>query len=565
LTPTLEQEFGERSLGEQISSDELAALSADNQAIQGVQADLEEKQARLADLQQRQAQPGARIDEIQSINAEIGRLEQEIPQVQARLGEAVAQTSKDFQFDPNTGQVRRVETTGGRDIDPTFQGLEQADQLSGQLGEQIGAQQPSLAQILGGQISGIQDIAGGQAGQLQEILGRTGGLAEQFGGLAGERQQELEQAQQQAGQLFGQTSDLAQQFTQDTGAQQDIFGAEQFDPRFQEAVERSLGQAETLDQEAQLQSQQLIQATEDQIEDDRQRAIEEARDTLASRGISGGGQERAVIANINQKFSQRRSQEVGRIRIQAQQQSFQNRLQAQQNVGGLAQTGSSLRGGRVGQQAGAQGADIGRRQAQLGFAQAGAGAGQQGLQLQQALGQQQFGNLAQLLQAQQGLGGFEAGLGGSLADILRQQLGATGQLQTQLTGLPADITRQQLQNVLGQEERLSGLAGADFQRQLALRNQLLNASGQATSAGTAAGQIGANVGANQLAQAGQQSRGAAAAIGQGITSLADFFQNRPAAPATQPNTGLNQNFLSDENLDAFTNPQIGPVKPSGEF
>lgn len=437
---------------------------------------------------------------------------------------------------------KNILSDSGRDIfDPLQQG--QRDSSGSGDGFGLGALAgPDQAQLV--DFSGQGNLGRGQLGQLNQqsdvaVDTRIGDLANQqfdtLGGLGQQQQQLTQDFSNQLGQ-FGQQDQQGIQalLQQASGAPQDLatslFGNSQGGNSIQQFLNaageiagdpNSLGQflnplqnaqqeAGNLSTQVQQEADALISANEEQSRFDQEQATQSLNDQLAARGLSNSSAAIDALTSQNNKFSRGRAQDSARIRSQAQNQAFQQRLGALGQSGNLASIGGQL--SNAGSNTQLRGADVGGR---LGLGAQGQGATNAFNQFQ--AGRQNLGDIGSLLQQ----------LNSSRQGTAQNQFG----LNQQALNQPFN-TLQQQQGVLGQNEsRVQGIDQQSFANQGSISDRFaqlfsqLGAFGQ--QAGGQAAQISNQGAQTQFQNAANQGAGAGQAFGTALSFLGQLGQNQP--------------------------------------
>jgi len=400
----------------------------------------------------------------------------------------------------------------------------QAAPLAGQLSAQLAQTNQALAdaeeeqaEIMLAEAERLNLLAGDQVAEIRRIAQETGttvaaaaeqllgedGISAALQGLQDQVPQILETANNalQAAAGPAQATEAALAGQAPVGFEQEFGQGGIFDQLFQQSQETI--------PDIRANAEELVNLSNQQSQQDEDRAIEQLRDEFASLGLAESGAAFTATADARRRFSQQRSQNAAQIRQQAE-------VQAQQLIQQSIQLGNQISAEQV------------NRQVQAG--QFLAGSEQADLQRQS--------NIAQAL-ANVGLSGAEvqANLAATQADVIQTgaNIAAQGGLQVQ----QAQIGALEVERSLGAQEAQQRLAAANLPSDVAAQ-QLRNTQGVSSAlisqglTGTAAGIQAASQFAN-IAQAERTIAGDAlsasipAAI-SGISSIADAFRGRTSSP-----------------------------------
>ena len=438
----------------------------------------------------------------------------------------------------------------GKDLfDPLRQGQrDSTDGASGSFdfGQISGPDQSQLVDF-----SGQGNLGIGQLGQLNQqsdvaVDTRVGDLANQqfnqLGQIGGQQQQLTQDFANQLGQ-FGQQNQAGIQglLQQASGAPQDlasllqnnaqggnsiqqfidaasgVSGNQNALNQFIDPLQNAQQQAGNLNTQVQQEANELISANEEQSRFEQEQANQSLNDQLSARGLSNSSAAIDALSSQNQRFSRSRAQDSSRIRSQAQNQAFQQRLGALGQQGNLASIGGQL--ANAGTNTQLRGADVGGR---LGLGAQGQGSTNAFNQFQ--AGRQNVGDIGSLLQQ---LNSSQQGTAQNVFGLNQQALNQ-----------PFN-TLQQQQGVLGQNEaRVQGIDQQSFANQGSIVDRFQQLFSQLGSFGQQAGgqaaQISNQGAQNQFQNAANQQRGAGQAAATSLDFLSQLGQQQPqqATPGT---------------------------------
>lgn len=405
---------------------------------------------------------------------------------------ANANTSQGWRFNPQTGKAEQVQHYDPIQRDLTFNPDARLEGLNNEIYNQtLSNARPTemaLAQYLNNQSGNINNTTGALSSLIRDNQGATG-LADML------------------------LRDQNQNLTTDGNS---LRGAYQPNQMLMDQINQTIGDARGLGNNLNADTEALISGMTAQLDQDTSSRIEALRDEMARNGLTGSGFEKQQIQKIQADADKAKQTQMAQLRLQANQQNFNNNMSAQGNVAGLLNTASGLE------------SNILRNQIS-------------GLQAGNALGNQRLDNANQynnMLNSNLSRDNFNAnlinnisGLNSSMNDAsLQNYLARLNQpLNSNLQAQGVLLNNDARRNNIGQQN----LANLNNERGF-LANIATNANANAGYASAQQGQF-----ANQMFQnAQQQSQASSQALANTInnvgTSLYDVYnanQNQYKSPA----------------------------------
>lgn len=437
----------------------------------------------------------------------------------------------DFSQTPNgqQGILNQLNQAGQVYADPTINQV--VNQQAGYYGQAQGLEQQNIANLLQ-RLGGINQQS---QGDIASLLRQTQQNNSQLGGG-------FDQNQGLTSNLLGIGQGIA-------GGQQDTSGFDPFIQNVGGALSNNQSNINGIDQ----QTQALIDASTAQSQFEEDKAIQDLNDQLAARGLSNSQAGLEAITAAKSQFSRQRSGDIAKLRQDALNNSFQQRLQ-----------GNSLQGQLAG-----QGGQLLSQQGQLGNADLNARL--RGLETTSGLNNQGLNNLLALYGAnQQGinqLGGLQNQANQQNASFANTQYG----LNQQAIQNPQIYGQQLLQLLQGNENRNSQIQQQGFANRGAFADRLIGI----TNSGFSAGQQGALQSGAIQAQRGQDnfnlSNSNRQASGQAFGNALSFannafnnpqYQNTQKSPASANNSsngfGLTNSYPQQQAGGYYDNEPFNP-------
>lgn len=466
--------------------------------LDGRRSDLKNRQTQLASQLTQATRNGnvrddsqlqAIRDEYDSVSSQLKNLSSDSLFGDDQLLRLVANSRDDLEYNEELGRIQRFEDVKGQDVSPIFQGDQRINAGYNSLYDAYLSQIDPTRSAMGlNQFSSNRATDEEMMSLGSLVRNGNGGTFNDAQAVAGDQNQFLANSAMGLRGFFPSVNNLRDEMNQ------------------------SMVNARQLEMDLEADTNNMLQATEAQFEADKKQQIQRMMDQMAQSGLSGSGFEREQLKDIENKFNRLKNDQLAQIRISANQQKFNNKIGAQQNVANMIGLNSN-----VGTSNTNNAINV--------------------LNTATGYGQQRLGNYGMLNNIDQGMlarDQFNSSLYNQIGGLGRAQAGANFQSDLNRIQMPTNLTQQALSALQSGEARNQGLQQNNFNNVNWNKAFLSDMARMAQNSASQASQQQSNFANQQMAMANQQSQQASRALGDGAymasMGLSDMFNNRQNQP-----------------------------------